>query len=414
MSILSDQAAPNASVDTITLGAYLGRTSSVASTESSTWPRQSQLTARYDWYRHMRAEEPVACDPETGIWGIFRYSDVHRALTDVESFGNQLPGVPPDDPITGTMLRVDPPRHRQLRNLVNQAFISRRIAGMRDRIQALSSALVADGVRDGQLDVVNAVARVLPTQVIGSLLGIDLRLTADFQRWTDAFMQSLMNGADPEQSVVLAEMENYFNTVIDQRRREPGPDLINGAVQAEDEGSQFNDRDVLQFSKLLLIAGSETTTHLITNTVLCLQQDPDLAHSARHDPSMLPRIIEEVLRFVAPVQVAPRRANREVRLYDQVIPADSMVFPWLGSANRDPDAFPSPDLFLLDRTEGKHLGFGYGIHFCVGAVLARLETEVVVATMLRELPGPWEVPEMVTVFPAHEMCGLSSLPMTWR
>jgi cytochrome P450 len=414
MSTSSEQAAPDIAVDTTTLGAYLGRTPSVESTESSAWPRHKQLTSRYEWYRYMRDERPVSCDPETGIWGIFRYSDVHRALTDVESFSNLLPGAPPDDPLTGTMLRVDPPRHRQLRNLANQAFTSRRISGMRDRIQDLSDALILDGVRDGQIDVVGAVARVLPTQVIGSLLGIDLSLTADFQRWTDAFMQSLMNGADAEQSAILAEMEDYFTTVIDQRRREPGPDLISGAVHAEDEGSHLTDRDVLQFSKLLLIAGSETTTHLITNTVLCLQQDPGLADSARRNPSMMPRIIEEVLRFVAPVQVAPRRARRDVKLYDQVIPADSMVYPWLGSANRDPQTFPAPDQFLLDRTAGQHIGFGYGVHFCIGAVLARLETEVVVTTMLRELPGRWEVPDTVTVYPAHEMCGLSSLPMTWN
>ena len=208
-------------------------------------------------------------------------------------------------------------------------------------------------------------------------------------------------------------MQQYFIDFIDiiaERRREPGPDLISGAVRAEAEGAHLTDRDILQFCKLLLIAGSETTTHLITNTVLCLQQRPDLRRQARLHPTMSPMFIEEVLRFASPVQVAPRCANREVRMYDQVIPAGNMVYPWLGSANRDPDEFAEPDSFSMDRKQGKQLPFGYGIHFCVGAALARLEAEVVVAaTMLADLPGEWIVPYVVPVYPAHEMCGLSSL-----
>jgi cytochrome P450 len=414
MPALSDGPTLGPDANSVTLDTYLGRAPSVfTSTMRATWPYTKQLTSRYDWYRYMREHNPVALDPQTGIWGIFRYSDVHRTLTNVADFGNVLPDVPEDDPLTGTMLRVDPPRHRKLRNLVNQAFTSRRIAGMRERIQSLSDELVLGAAKDGNVDVVTSIARVLPTLVIGSLLGIDLGLTRDFQRWTDAFMHSLMNGPDAEQSKILAEMDRYFNHIIDQRRREPGDDLISGAVHAEAEGAHLTDRDVLQFCKLLLIAGSETTTHLITNTVVCLQQRPDLMEAVRHDPTMVRAVIEEVLRFVAPVQVAPRRTNREVRLHGQVIPADAMVHPWLGSANRDPDEFPDPDVFSLARAERKHIGFGYGIHFCVGAGLARLETEIVVTTMLSELAGTWTIPAVLPIYPAHEMCGLSNLSLTW-
>jgi cytochrome P450 len=249
--------------------------------------------------------------------------------------------------------------------------------------------------------------------VIGSLLGIDLDRTADFQRWTDAFMGSLLVGPDAEQSSTLAEMEQYFQEIIPQRRHSPGADLISAALHAEDEAGHLSDRDVLQFCKLLLIAGSETTTHLITNTVLCLQQDPELAGRARRDAALLPAVVEEVLRWLPPVQAAPRRATRDIHAYDQVIPAGAMVYPWLGSANRDETQFPEPDTFSLNRTRGKAIPFGYGIHFCVGAVLARLEAEVATETMLRALPGPWSVPDVLTVYPAREMCGLSTLPMTW-
>jgi cytochrome P450 len=400
--------------DLVTADEYLGRAPYVITSATlAPWPYGDQLTSRFPWYRYMREHHPVALDPQTGIWSIFRYSDVHRALTEVADFGNVLPGKPEDDPMTGTMLRVDPPRHRRLRTLVNQAFTSRRIGGMRERVQALSDELVADTAKDGHVDVVTSIARVLPTLVIGSLLGIDLSLTDDFRRWTDAFMRSVMNGPNAEQSALLAEMDRYFTHAIDRRRHDPGDDLISVVVHAEAEGAQLTDRDVLQFCKLLLIAGSETTTHLITNTVLCLQQRPDLMEAVRRDPAMTRAVVEEVLRFLAPIQAAPRRARREIRLGGQVIPAGAMVHPWLGSANRDPEEFPDPDVFSLDRAQGKHIGFGYGIHFCVGASLARLETEVVVTTMLNAFTGTWGVPERFPVYPAHQMCGLSSLPLTW-
>jgi cytochrome P450 len=415
MPASSGGASPGSDAAFVTVEEYLGRAPYVVTSAArAPWPYAEQLTSRFRWYRHMREHDPVALDPQTGIWGIFRYPDVHRALTDVADFGNVLPGKPEDDPLTSTMLRVDPPHHRRLRTLVNQAFTSRRIGAMRERVRSLSDALVRNTAEDGHVDVVTSIARVLPTLVIGSLLGIDLSLTDDFRRWTDAFMRSVVNGPDDEQSALLAEMDEYFTHTIDRRRRDRGDDLISDVVHAEAEGAQLTDRDVLQFCKLLLIAGSETTTHLITNTVLCLQRRPDLMEAVRREPAMVRAVIEEVLRLVAPIQAAPRRARRDIRLGDQVIPADAMVHPWLGSANRDPEEFPDPDVFSLDRIRGKHLSFGHGIHFCVGASLARLETEVVVTTMLNEFAGTWTVPELLPVYPAHQMCGLSSLPLTWN
>jgi cytochrome P450 len=219
-------------------------------------------------------------------------------------------------------------------------------------------------------------------------------------------------------------MRQFFTDTIAERRRVPGGDLISDAIRAELEGVRLTDRDLIQFCNLLLIAGAETTTHLITNTVLCLQQHPDLISRARLDPAVLPAVIEEVLRYLSPVQAAPRAASRDVTMHGQVIPAGAMVFPWLGSANRDPDEFADPDNFSIQkfsiqrsfpsqRKQGKHLGFGYGIHFCLGAALARLEAEVVVTTMLAALPGQWKVPEVVTAYPAPTMCGLTSLPLRW-
>ncbi|WP_410575764.1 cytochrome P450 [Amycolatopsis sp. cmx-4-61] len=133
----------------------------------------------------------------------------------------------------------------------------------------------------------------------------------------------------------------------------------------------------------------------------------------RLDPAMLPTVIEEVLRYVSPVQASFRRASRDVRMYDQVIPAGAMVSPWLGSANRDPEAFADADTFSIDRKPGGQIAFGPGIHFCIGALLARLETEVLIATMLAELPGEWAIPDVFSVYPVREMCGLNSLPLTW-
>jgi cytochrome P450 len=414
MSTNAEEAASLTPADTVTLDAYLGRGGSAAPSPSrAAWPRHEQLTARFEWYRHMRQHHPVALDPQSGLWGVFRYDDVRRGLDEFADFGNQLPSAP-DDPITDTMLRVDPPRHRELRSLVNQGLTSRRVAAMRDQVRVISTDLVRSSVEGDRLDVVTSIARGMPTLVIASLLGIDVALRDDFQRWTDAFMQSLMHGPDAEQSAILAEMDRYFDDIIAERRQRPGTDLISAAVLAEADGAHLTDRDILQFCKLLLIAGSETTTHLITNTVLCLQQDPPLLQRVRRDPAMLPSVIEEVLRFASPIQAAPKCANRDVTLYDQVIPAGAMVYLWIGSANRDPDVFDDADTFSIDRAPGKHIAFGHGIHFCVGAALARIEAETVLTTMLAELPGEWTVPDNVPIYPAHEMCGLSSLPLTWH
>jgi cytochrome P450 len=414
----------------VTLDDYLGRIPSRPPREASPgWRRREQLPARYDWYRQMREEHPVARDPETGVWGLFRYADVRRALTDVTDFSCVIPGVRADSPLTGSMLRVDPPRHRDLRGLINQAFTSRRVAGLRRQVQRLSTELVSterarterartklartELANDAAFDVVSGIAQVLPTLVIADLLGIDPCLRDDFQRWTSAFVQSIARTPDAEQTAALRDMRQFFTDTIAERRRVPGGDLISAAIRAELEGVRLTDRDLIQFCNLLLIAGAETTTHLITNTVLCLQQHPDLVSQARLDPAVLPAVIEEVLRYLSPVQAAPRAASRDVTMHGQVIPAGAMVFPWLGSANRDPDEFADPDNFAINRKQGKHLGFGYGIHFCVGAALARLQTEVVVTTMLAALPGQWKVPEIVTAYPAPTMCGLTSLPLQW-
>ncbi|WP_410575766.1 hypothetical protein [Amycolatopsis sp. cmx-4-61] len=247
----------------VTLNAFFGREPSTGSHMVSDWHLGEQLAARFDWYRHMRRHAPVALDPESGVWGIFRYADVRRAMTDSGDFSNEMPEAPSDDPVRGTMLRVDPPRHRELRGLANQAFTARRIAGMREQIHVLSTDLVRNAATGDTLDVVTALGRVLPTMVIGSLLGIDLDRTDDFRRWTDAFMHTQVYGSDAEHSAILAEMDRYFIDIIAERRQRPGSDLISGAVQAEEGGALLTDRDILQFCKLLLLGGTETTTHLI-------------------------------------------------------------------------------------------------------------------------------------------------------
>jgi cytochrome P450 len=312
-------------------------------------------------------------------------------------------------------------RHPLMRSL---AFVGAGQRVSRERLVVAGHLLVAGKVRrrgrgelvDGaghahELDVVSAISQVLPTLVISDLLDIDPSLRQDFQRWTAAYMKSFALVLDDEQLAALREMQKFFADTIAERRRVPGTDLISAAVTAEMEGMHLTDRDLLQFANLLLIAGSETTTHLITNTVLCVQQHPDLADRIRRDPAVLPAVIDEVLRYLSPVQTAPRATD--ITMYDHVIPAGSMVFPWLGAANRDPDEFDEPDTFSIDRKRGKHLAFGHGIHFCLGAALARLETEIVLTTMLARLPGRWDVPDMLRVFPAQEMCGLVSLPLQW-
>ena len=343
----------------------------------------------YPWYRQMRQSAPVHYDPKDGCWNVFGYNDVQRILLDHETFSSNLSGQMPvgnDDAIQTSIIALDPPRHNRLRSLVNKAFTRTSIGDLAPRISAITAELLDKIVAAGQMDVVRDLAYPLPVTVIAEMLGVPPDDRERFKRWTDAIVgepEAYREAPDAER-----QLGEYFVQIVDQRRRQPRHDLISALLQAEVDGERLSMVELLGFCVLLLVAGNETTTNLIGNAVLCFAENPDVPQRLRETPSLLPMTIEEVLRYRSPVQALPNRvATRDVEVAGQQIKRGQQVVFWLGSANRDEAKFPDAERFIMDRTPNPHLAFGAGVHFCLGAPLARLEARIALAALLERCPN---------------------------
>ncbi len=333
----------------------------------------------FPWYRQMRQTDPVRFNPSYYSWQVFRYADVQRVLTDWNTFSSQFGGNS-GDPLSASLITLDPPRHRQLRNLVTQAFTPRAVAQLAGRVESIVEELLAPTLSTGRLDVISDLAYPLPVIVIAELLGIPSQDRERFKHWSDAIV-----GADSPVYNPQREMSQYFMEMIAKRRQEPQGDLISDLIKAEIDGQHLTMQELLGFCVLLLVAGNETTTNLIGNTFLCFDQMPELMDRLRADLSLVPAALEEVLRYLSPIQHMYRRAARDVELGGHKIKTGQMLVAWIGSANRDEAQFPDPDRFDLARNTQKHLAFGHGIHYCVGAPLARLEAKIAVTIMLSKM-----------------------------
>ncbi len=373
----------------------------------------------YPMYRELRDREPVHWAPETGVWCLSRYHDVAAALKSPETFSSagsfdatflsgregyrwrdgfemarylvrarrnpiQMWRKPPE-----TLIMLDPPRHDALRAIVNRGFTPRRIQAWEERMREVAQRCMAK-LRDGNaFDVVHDLAIPLPLTLISELVGIDPERRTDFKRWGDQ-MVALTSGSRRRDSLVgflraMGEMSSYLRGVVAERRAAPADDLISILVDPSHEQA-LDEQGVIQFIMLLLIAGNETTTNLIGNATRALLDHPEQLERVQADPSLVPGLIEETLRYDCPVQYLLRRATRDVELSGTTIPAESSVAVLLGSANRDERRFPRPDEFDPGRDTRGHLGFGFGVHFCLGASLARLEARVALQALVPELP----------------------------
>lgn len=372
------------------------------------------LFARYELYRVMRERAPVFHNEETRSWEVFGHTDVCRVLNEPGTFTSRILLPESQSPLNRTMIRHDEPRHRALRGLVGHAFTHGRISALESRIAALADDLLDTAVGRGRLDVVADFAIPLPLLMIAELLGVEPDRREDFKRWSDIVFASDLPDPDGHIRAGITEMHDYFTEVIEQRRREPRDDLISGLVQAEMDGEPLAVDDLTAFCDLLLSAGSETMSNLIGNVVVCLDQYPDVFERVREDHALVPALIEETLRYLSPVQAAPRFTAVDVSLGGQLIPAGALISPWVGSANRDPERFAAPDTFDLDRDSGQHLTFGHGGHYCLGVHLARLQARVAITAMLSRLPGPWRVTvdRLTSIVPPF-LCGATELPITW-
>ncbi len=358
----------------------------------------------YPTYRELREAGPVVWDEPSSTVGLFAYDDVAAALRDsrlkaarTDAF---LAWMNPDQraefaPLAtaqrSMMLFADPPRHTRLRGLVNKAFTPRVVDGLRPRIQAIVDDLL-DSVTDaGSFDVLPTLAYPLPVLVILDLLGVPASDREKLKALSDTFAAFIggfaeATGVLEAANAGIIEFNAYFRDVIARRRREPGADLISGLIAAEEQGAVLTEDEMLATCILVLFAGHETTTNLIGNGLVALLRNPRAgAHFVANDLNS--RVaIDELLRYDSPVQVTSRLASEPMRLGDYDLTPGTSVDIWLGSANRDPAQFPEPDTLDLTRSDNRHLAFGYGIHFCVGASLARLEGEIALRAILTRFP----------------------------
>ncbi len=343
----------------------------------------------YPAYSKLRAEAPVYRESRHGVYALTRYDDVDAALRDHETFRSGAGPAPMPASSGGRaamtalplLAATDPPYHDQLRALVSKAFTPRRVAESEGRIRAFAKELV-DALPEGEFELVSAVSIPLPVAVIAEMLGVDRRHQDDFRRWSDATVGMMDRPAEPDMIQASLELAAYFRGVLEERRKNPRDDLMSDLLRAEIDGRRLTDAELDAFFVMLLIAGNETTTNLISNQLNVFASRPDLWKACREDRSLVPAALEETLRFDSPVQNLGRETTCDVELHGVSIPKGSRVIVSFGAANRDPEVFDQPDDYRLDRGEPRHLAFGQGRHFCLGAGLARLEGRIALEALL--------------------------------
>jgi cytochrome P450 len=391
----------------------------------------------HETYAAMRAQDPILRQPgldgETPIWFLTRYEDVVAMLLDDERFvldqklaltpeelEAQASPIPPEleELINTHVLTTDGEDHRRLRRLVSKAFTPRMVEQLRPRIQEIADELVDQMEPDGEADLVDAFAFPLPIIVIAELLGIPAEDRDRFRVWSNTFVSPSLG----EDALGLflehtREFLTYLTELFEERRTDPRVDLVSALLQADEQGDSLKENELFSMMILLIIAGHETTVSLITNSVLALLRHPDELELLRREPARIPAAVEELLRYDSPVErTITRWAATDVELGGRTIERGDFVIAVLASANRDAHRFPDADRLDLDRDDVRHVGFGRGKHFCLGAPLARVEAEIALTTLLRRLPGLRLAtePGELAYRPIPLFRSLVALPVAWN
>ena len=381
---------------------------SSASTMDKTLVSKEFLADPYPVLRQLREENPVYWSDSIGGWIVTRYDDIVTTFRDVCSYSNEgrlaraveyLPSesrekfkVFEDHYRTKGLLHSDPPDHTRLRALVTKSLTASVVEAMRTRIQAIVDDLLNSALKKGEMDVIADLAIALPFAVLARILGTPPQDQHLFKKWADDLL-AFQGVNKPGEKILqqaqgaLMELRAYLAELIVEKRRNPGEDLVSILVTAESEGDKLSQAELINTCITLLVAGHETTTSLIGNGIYLFLRHPDQWQLLQKDPSLLNSAIEEILRYESPVARQPRLMKQNAELDGKLIRKGDMVFQMLNSANRDPAYFMDPDTFDIKRQKNRHIAFGVGIHFCVGAYLARTEAQVVFKTVIDRLPN---------------------------
>ncbi len=358
----------------------------------------------YELYRRLREADPVYWDERANSWVLTRYLEVAAALRDARlsaaGFMEDISWIPdemrpmlepPIRALTRQMLFMDPPDHTRLRGLVAKAFTPRVVEGLRPAIRQIAGELLDKAVEKGELELIRDYAFPLPAIVIATMLGVPPEDRDQLNAWSESFGALLEGGGLTMEDAFLAlhgvsEFIAYFRQIIRERRNAPRDDLLQAMINAEEQGDALSEEELLGNCVLLMAAGHGTTMHLIGNGTLALLRNPRQLQRLREEPTLMPSAVAELLRYDSPVQMTSRKAKEDMRIGDKSISEGQEVIMCTGAANHDPAQFSDPDRLRLDRPENRHLSFGLGIHFCLGAPLARLEAEIAFSTLLHRFP----------------------------
>jgi len=377
----------------------------------------------YPTYHRLRAEDPVHHSP-LGFWVLTRYEDVVAALRDprlvkepiaafvAARFGAAMPAM------GLSMLDRDPPDHTRLRGLVNKAFTPRVVEALRPHIQKIVDGLLARVEGAGTMDLIEEFAYPLPVTVICQMLGVPVEDRERFKQWgldiargLDAILLPPDSDVARRSAAARRALAEYFRALIAERRAAPRGDMLSDLIAAEEAGDKLSEDELLATCILLLVAGHETTVNLIGNGTLALLRHPDQLRRLRENPGLIAGAVEELLRYDGPVQRTARIPSADVTFDGLTIGKGEMVMPFIGAADRDPAQFPDPDRLDITRTDNRHIAFGWGIHFCLGAPLARVEGQIAIGTLVQRLPKLALATDRPEYRQSLTLRGLTTLPV---